>query len=155
MVQELRSATACKSELVPLFQGAIVCCGRVQVAEILSRYPTNYKQSGVIPVLDLAQQQNGGWLSLAAMNRVANILEMAPIRVYEVSNTPEHCSGIVFEHMPLRPSARVQQAMSAKYLAAAKSSACALTAEHAGALIPCRWRRSIRCSTAARWASTM
>jgi NADH dehydrogenase (ubiquinone) flavoprotein 2 len=57
---------------------------RDQVAEILSRYPTNYKQSGVIPVLDIAQQQNNGWLSLAALNRVANILEMAPIRVYEV-----------------------------------------------------------------------
>ncbi len=57
---------------------------RPQVADIMSRYPTNYKQSAVIPALDLAQQQNGGWLSLAAMNRVANILEMAPIRVYEV-----------------------------------------------------------------------
>lgn len=55
-----------------------------QVADIMSRYPTNYKQSAVIPVLDLAQQQNGGWLSLAAMNRVANVLDMAPIRVYEV-----------------------------------------------------------------------
>ena len=59
------------------------CCW-CQVAEILSRYPTNYKQSAVIPVLDLAQQQNEGWLSLGAMNRVANILDMAPIRVYEV-----------------------------------------------------------------------
>lgn len=55
---------------------------------MLSRYPSNYKQSGVIPVLDLAQQQNAGFLSLAAMNRVANILEMAPIRVYEVSHPP-------------------------------------------------------------------
>ena len=55
-----------------------------QVADIMSRYPTNYKQSAVIPVLDLAQQQNGGWLSLASMNRVANVLDMAPIRVYEV-----------------------------------------------------------------------
>lgn len=62
--------------------------GGVQVAEVLSRYPSNYKQSGVIPVLDLAQQQNAGFLSLAAMNRVANILEMAPIRVYEVSYPP-------------------------------------------------------------------
>lgn len=57
-----------------------------QVAEIMSRYPTNYKQSAVIPVLDIAQQQNGGWLSLATMNRVANVLDMAPIRVYEVNN---------------------------------------------------------------------
>lgn len=55
------------------------------VADIMSRYPTNYKQSAVIPLLDLAQKQNGGWLSLNAMNRVAKVLEMAPIRVYEVA----------------------------------------------------------------------
>ncbi|KAI7842350.1 hypothetical protein COHA_003990 [Chlorella ohadii] len=51
----------------------------------MSRYPTNYKASAVIPLLDLAQQQNEGWLSLAAMNRVAKILDMAEIRVYEVA----------------------------------------------------------------------
>lgn len=50
----------------------------------MSRYPTNYKASALIPLLDLAQQQNDGWLSLAAMNRVAKILDMAEIRVYEV-----------------------------------------------------------------------
>ena len=44
-----------------------------QVAEVVSRYPTNYKQSAVIPLLDLAQQQNEGWLSLAAMNKVAEV----------------------------------------------------------------------------------
>ena len=46
---------------------------RSQVAEVVSRYPSNYKQSAVIPLLDLAQQQNEGWLSLAAMNRVAEV----------------------------------------------------------------------------------
>lgn len=55
------------------------------MAELLAKYPTNYKQSAVIPMLDLAQQQNGGYLSLAAMNRVAKILDMAEIRVYEVA----------------------------------------------------------------------
>lgn len=53
--------------------------------EIMSRYPSNYKASALIPLLDLAQQQNEGWLTLAAMNRVASVLEMAPIRVYEVA----------------------------------------------------------------------
>ena len=56
----------------------------MQVAEILSRFPSNYKQSACIPLLDLAQQQNGGWLNLAAMNRVAKVMDVAPIRVYEV-----------------------------------------------------------------------
>lgn len=36
-------------------------------------------------MLDLAQQQNNGWLSLAALNGVAKLLEMPEIRVYEVA----------------------------------------------------------------------
>lgn len=57
----------------------------VRVAEIIAKYPPNYKASAVIPLLDLAQQQNGGWLTLAAMNQVAKVLDMAEIRVYEVA----------------------------------------------------------------------
>ncbi len=53
--------------------------------DIISNYPPNYKASAVIPVLDLVQQQNQGWLSLAAMNAVAKLLEMPEIRVYEVA----------------------------------------------------------------------
>ncbi|KAK6937601.1 hypothetical protein RJ641_031109 [Dillenia turbinata] len=56
-----------------------------KVKEILSHYPSNYKQSAVIPLLDLAQQQHGGWLPVSAMNAVAKIVEVAPIRVYEVA----------------------------------------------------------------------
>ncbi|XP_010679162.2 NADH dehydrogenase [ubiquinone] flavoprotein 2, mitochondrial [Beta vulgaris subsp. vulgaris] len=56
-----------------------------KVREILSHYPSNYKQSAVIPLLDLAQQQHGGWLSVSAMNEVARIIEVAPIRVFEVA----------------------------------------------------------------------
>ena len=56
-----------------------------KVNEILSHYPDNYKQSACIPLLDLAQQQNEGWLSLAAMNRVAAVMGVPPIRVYEVA----------------------------------------------------------------------
>ena len=44
-----------------------------KAVEIIARYPPNYKQSAVIPLLDLAQQQNAGWLSLAALNRVAKV----------------------------------------------------------------------------------
>lgn len=53
--------------------------------EVLARYPENYKQSAVIPLLDLAQQQNKGFLSLAAMDKVALLLGMPAIRVYEVA----------------------------------------------------------------------
>ncbi|URE17694.1 Phosphoribulokinase / Uridine kinase family [Musa troglodytarum] len=56
-----------------------------KVKEILSHYPSNYKQSAVIPLLDLAQQQHGRWLPLSAMNVIAKVIEVAPIRVYEVA----------------------------------------------------------------------
>jgi NADH:ubiquinone oxidoreductase subunit E len=39
----------------------------------MARFPPNYKASAVIPVLDLAQQQNGGWLSLNTLNKVAEV----------------------------------------------------------------------------------
>lgn len=38
--------------------------------EYLSHYPKNYKQSATIPLLDLAQQQHGGWIPVQAMNKV-------------------------------------------------------------------------------------
>ncbi|OWM75225.1 hypothetical protein CDL15_Pgr023746 [Punica granatum] len=51
---------------------------REKVKEILSHYPSNYKQSAVIPLLDLAQQQHGGWLPVSAMNAVKEILSHYP-----------------------------------------------------------------------------
>src|SRR5262249_19727493 len=41
--------------------------------------------SAVLPLLDLAQRQHGGWLPRVAMDRGAAMLGMAPIRVYEVA----------------------------------------------------------------------
>lgn len=57
-----------------------------KIATILKKFPKNYSASAVIPLLDLAQRQNGGWLPLSAMNKVAKVLNMAPIRVYEVAS---------------------------------------------------------------------
>ena len=51
----------------------------------LAKYPPGRQQSAVLPLLDLAQRQSGGWLPLAAMNHVADLLEMPRIRVYEVA----------------------------------------------------------------------
>lgn len=53
--------------------------------KIMSKYPPQYKKAATIPLLDLAQRQLGGWLSLEAMNTVAAILEVPPMRVYEVA----------------------------------------------------------------------
>jgi len=57
-----------------------------RVEKVLSKYPANYKQSGIIPLLDLAQRQHGGWLPVAAMDKVASICGVAPSRVYEVAS---------------------------------------------------------------------
>jgi NADH-quinone oxidoreductase E subunit len=54
--------------------------------EIIARYPTGRQQSAVMPLLALAQKQNGNWLSKAAMDCVADMLGMAPVRVYEVAS---------------------------------------------------------------------
>jgi len=51
----------------------------------LARYPEDRSASAVMPLLDLAQRQNGGWLSQAGMDYVADRLGLAPIRVYEVA----------------------------------------------------------------------
>jgi len=56
-----------------------------RVERILGKYPSTFKQAGVIPLLDLAQRQHGGWLPLAAMDKVAKIVGVAPMRVYEVA----------------------------------------------------------------------
>ena len=56
-----------------------------KVERILGKYPDNYRQSGIIPMLDLAQRQNGGWTSLAAMDKIAKIVNVHPMRVYEVA----------------------------------------------------------------------
>lgn len=53
--------------------------------EIISRYPAQYKKAAVIPLLEVGQKQNKGWTSIMVMNYVAKMLEMPPMRVYEVA----------------------------------------------------------------------
>ena len=52
----------------------------------MAQYPAGRQASAVIALLYLAQEQAGGWLPRAAMDHVAQLLEMAPIRVYEVAS---------------------------------------------------------------------
>jgi len=51
----------------------------------IAKYPPGRQASAVLPLLWIAQEQHGGWLPRAAMDHVAQILGMAPIRVYEVA----------------------------------------------------------------------
>ena len=52
----------------------------------IAKYPEGRQASAVLPLLDLAQRQNGGWLPGAAVEYVAEMLDMAEIRVWEVAS---------------------------------------------------------------------
>lgn len=56
-----------------------------EVKRIINFYPDGKQKSAVIPVLHLAQQEFGGWLSTETMDYVASLLKLAPIEVYEVA----------------------------------------------------------------------
>ena len=56
-----------------------------KVSKIIKKYPSGKQQSAVIPLLDLAQRQNKGWLNKKAIEKVAETLSMSFIRVMEVA----------------------------------------------------------------------
>ena len=55
-----------------------------EAQKIIARYPEGRQQSALMPLLTLAQKQHG-WLPKAAMDYIAMLLSMAPVRVYEVA----------------------------------------------------------------------
>lgn len=57
-----------------------------KVDEIIAKYPEGRQQSAVMPLLDIAQRQNENWVSVPAMNKIADILGMPYIKVYEVAS---------------------------------------------------------------------
>lgn len=56
-----------------------------EVQQIIQRYPEGKQKSALIPVLHLAQEEFGGWLSAETMDYVASVLNLQPIEVYEVA----------------------------------------------------------------------
>ncbi len=54
--------------------------------KIIARYPEGRQQSAVLPLLDLAQRQNGNFASDGVIDAVAAVLGMARIRVMEVAS---------------------------------------------------------------------
>ncbi|MBM3412118.1 MAG: NAD(P)H-dependent oxidoreductase subunit E [Bacteroidetes bacterium] len=57
-----------------------------EVQRLVSRYPQGREKSALIPVLHLAQNTFGGWLSTETMDYVATLLQIKPIEVYEVAS---------------------------------------------------------------------
>ena len=56
-----------------------------KIENIIKIYPVGKQQSAVIPILDLAQRQNEGWLSKKAIEKVAETLSMSYMRVLEIA----------------------------------------------------------------------
>ncbi len=65
---------------------AFTAANLAKAKAIIARYPKGRQASAVMPLLDLGQRQNGGWLPPAAVERVAGMLDMPFIRVWEVAS---------------------------------------------------------------------
>src|SRR5687768_11019701 len=65
--------TQFKPETLQLMQG------------IIRRYPAESSKSALLPVLHIAQAEHG-WLSVPVMDKVAEIMNLQPIEVYEVAS---------------------------------------------------------------------
>ena len=56
-----------------------------EVQGLMKKFPEGRQKSALIRALHIAQEENDGWLSIAAMNHVAEVLGITPIEVYEVA----------------------------------------------------------------------
>ena len=56
-----------------------------QVEALIARYPEGKSKSAILPVLHVAQEEFGNWLSADTMDYVASLLKLEPIEVYEVA----------------------------------------------------------------------
>jgi NADH-quinone oxidoreductase subunit E len=56
-----------------------------KVEKIIGRYPHDRRKSAMLPLLHIAQEELGGYLSVEVMDYVAGILEVQPVEVYEVA----------------------------------------------------------------------
>src|SRR5476649_1695333 len=71
-VNEIQQPVEFKPELISKFD------------DIVSRYPEGKQKSALLPILHLVQDEFG-WVSVPAMNKVAYYLKLIDIEVYEVA----------------------------------------------------------------------
>ncbi|KRZ03755.1 Cullin-4B, partial [Trichinella zimbabwensis] len=55
-----------------------------RIEAIKAIYPVGYTSAAILPVLDLAQRQHG-WLPISALNKVADVIGVPKMRIYEVA----------------------------------------------------------------------
>ena len=56
------------------------------IQNLIKRYPEGKQKSVLIPALHIAQAEYNGWLSVPVMDKIAEILNIKPIEVYEVAS---------------------------------------------------------------------
>nr|ANM86745.1 complex I 24 kDa protein [Stygiella incarcerata] len=56
-----------------------------KIEVVMKKYPETWSQCGILPLLDFAQRQCGGWVPHAAMKKIANLCHVSSAQVYEVS----------------------------------------------------------------------
>ena len=54
--------------------------------KILKIYPNNFKESSIMPLLSIAQNQNNGWLPKKAIEYISDLLEIPEIKVLEIAS---------------------------------------------------------------------
>ena len=59
---------------------------KARAKEFVARYPKDRRASAILPLLDLAQRQSGGWLPRAAIEHAAETLDMPYMRAYQVAS---------------------------------------------------------------------
>src|ERR1700722_6288630 len=55
-----------------------------RIAELRSHFPKGKEKSALLTVLHEAQDENNNWLSVPVMDKVAEVMGILPIEVYEV-----------------------------------------------------------------------
>ena len=53
--------------------------------KIIKMYPSNFKESSIMPLLSIAQEQNNGWLPKKAIEYISNFIEVPEIKVLEIA----------------------------------------------------------------------
>lgn len=56
----------------------------IRINELLSHYPADKRKSALLPILHEVQDAHENWLSIELMDKVAEIIQIKPIEVYEV-----------------------------------------------------------------------
>ncbi len=58
---------------------------KVEAQNILKKYPKNFKESSIMPLLSLAQEQSNGWVPKKAIEYISNYLNVPEIKVLEIA----------------------------------------------------------------------